>query len=261
MFASCSAATTFRVCFDGCKNIEELPENMFDGCIAVTNFYQTFHSCSTVTEIPSGIFTDCTEVTTFFGCFEKCTGITYLTNSNLFAKNTKVTTFTDCFNGCTSLIGISSALFNKCTLVESFNGTSEDCEKFKGDEDLNGTGKLSAEVFKYCTAVENFNSCFRECAALSVIPKNLFRSNTSITDLGYCFYGVKEGNTDELILYIGSKNVSSATDFYFRSSSGGYAEQEFAVYVIEDSTTYETFNSYGSYCTVEAISEDGMNNY
>ena len=74
--------------FCGCAAIKEIPQNLFDKNIEVNNFSYTFGFCGKLTTIPIGLFDNNTKVTTFEGCFKTCAMLEQIPQNLLKGKDT-----------------------------------------------------------------------------------------------------------------------------------------------------------------------------
>ncbi|MCD8194269.1 MAG: hypothetical protein LUD74_06970 [Tannerellaceae bacterium] len=100
--------------FQRCRNINDIPEGLFDACTKATNFYVTFLACTSVASIPVSLFDHNLEVTNFENTFAGCisaTGVTPNTNGielwmrsdPQYPQYPNEINVQSCFAGCTTL--------------------------------------------------------------------------------------------------------------------------------------------------------------
>ena len=158
------------ICFENCRNLLSIPENLFAECKNETEFYHTFDGCSSLTEIPENLFAGCKNVTSFYHTFSGCSSLTEIPE-NLFAECKNVTSFYHTFDGCSSLTEIPENLFAECKNVTSFGGT------FSGCSSLN---EIPENLFAECKNVTDFRSTFIYCLSLTEIPVSIFDNNRKV---------------------------------------------------------------------------------
>ena len=201
LFEHCTSVTNFTSTFRNCTALTEIPKGLFDNCTKVTNFWYTFGGCSNITTIPQGLFDKCTAVTNFLCTFSDCSALTAIPNG-LFDNCTNVTIFRSTFEGCGALTGIPQGLFDNCTRVTNFENTFQGCSSLT---------VIPNGLFDNCTNVTNFRSTFSGCSNISNIPTGLFDNCTNVTDFGFTFSGCSSLTTIPTGLF---DKCTKVTDFY-----------------------------------------------
>jgi len=163
--------TTDSYTFCYCKNLTDIPADLFYNNPQITSFTGTFSNCSGLTSIPADLFANNTQVISFGGTFQSCTSLTSIP-TELFANNTQVTIFNSTFANCTSLTSIPENLFANNTLVINFYSICNNCTSLTS---------IPSNLFANNTQVADFSCAFYRCTGLKSIPSNLFASNTQAT--------------------------------------------------------------------------------
>ena len=136
---------SFSWTFEGCRNLEEIPEDLFSGINGATNymFNKTFQDCSHLTNIPENLFSGVNGAAEkmFEGTFEGCSRLTNIPEDLFSGVNGAAKDmFYMTFSGCAGLTQIPEKLFS------GGNGAAEN-------------------MFFYT---------FSNCSNLEEVPNNLF---------------------------------------------------------------------------------------
>ena len=115
--------------FSYCKNLETLPEWLFDNCSGASDFVACFDNCENLQNIPAGLFAKCANAVSFDDCFSNCGSLKTLPR-NLF-QCPKVRSFRSCFYRCTSLEAVPEDLFAGCQNVSVFTSCFGGCAGIK----------------------------------------------------------------------------------------------------------------------------------
>lgn len=206
----------------GARQLYSVSANLFENCTQVTDFSYCFWYCTSLQYIPVGLFDNCVAATSYKSCFAGCSSLESIP-AYLFANCTQVTTYKSCFEYCESLTTISEGIFDNNAQTESADYCFNTCTSLTS---------VPEGLFDYFTAVDNFERCFYGCTSLESIPEKLFDNCVAATNLDSCFYNCT--SLDDAVVYIGSEIVKEVEKF-------AYNVNNMTVYVIEDSTTYESF--------------------
>lgn len=206
----------------GARQLYSVSANLFENCTQVTDFSYCFWYCTSLQYIPVGLFDNCVAATSYKSCFAGCSSLESIP-AYLFANCTQVTTYKSCFQYCESLTTISEGIFDNNAQTESADYCFNTCTSLTS---------VPEGLFDYFTAVDNFERCFYGCTSLESIPEKLFDNCVAATNLDSCFYNCT--SLDDAVVYIGSEIVKEVEKF-------AYNVNNMTVYVIEDSTTYESF--------------------
>ncbi len=177
LFENYISAEDFTNLFVGCTGFTSIPENLFKYTPNATNFGNTFGGCTGLTSIPEGLFKNNVNVTGFWETFDGCTGLTSIPEG-LFKNNVNVTEFWETFSGCTGLISIPENLFKYTPNVQRFWHTFEGCK---------GLTSIPQNLFKYNPNVEIFQSTFELCENITSIPEDIFKYNVNVKDFSSMF--------------------------------------------------------------------------
>lgn len=202
---SFSELLTLYACFEGCVNLKNIPEGMFENAPELIEGYSVFSGCVSIEKIPDRVFAGCSKTERFSFVFKNlksaktigkdifkgCTASTsYLQSfyqtaieeipADVFADAVACKDYSNAFAYCTALKEIPTDLFAESPLVTNFSNV------FKGCTQLTA---IPADLFVKNTLVTNFNSAFKGCTALTAIPTSLFDSNTQVTNFGKTFEG------------------------------------------------------------------------
>ena len=177
LFENYISAEDFTNLFVGCTGLTNIPENLFKHTTNATNFGNTFGGCTGLTSIPEGLFKNNVNVTGFWETFDGCTGLTSIPEG-LFKNNVNVTEFWETFSGCTGLISIPENLFKYTPNVQRFWHTFYGCK---------GLTSIPQNLFKYNPNVEIFQSTFELCENITSIPEDIFKYNVNVKDFSSMF--------------------------------------------------------------------------
>ena len=190
--------------FIACKQITNIPENLFKTCINIEEFQDTFKECTGLRSIPENLFKYNTKVKRMYSIFDECRGLKNIPEK-LFKYNTEVVDFSEVFSYCSGLISIPEELFKYNTEVKQFYREFTGCvglrsipkNLFKYNtkakrmveifNKCTGLTSIPEELFKYNTEVKEFNSVFSWCIGLTSIPEELFKYNTTIENVSRSF--------------------------------------------------------------------------
>ena len=170
LFENYISAEDFTNLFVGCTGLTNIPENLFKHTTNATNFRTAFGGCTGLTSIPENLFKYTPNATNFGNTFGGCTGLTSIPEG-LFKNNVNVTGFWETFDGCTGLTSIPEGLFKNNVNVTEFWETFSGCT---------GLISIPENLFKYTPNVQRFWHTFENCTGLTSIPQNLFKYNTNI---------------------------------------------------------------------------------
>ena len=170
LFENYISAEDFTNLFVGCTGLTNIPENLFKHTTNATNFRTAFGGCTGLTSIPENLFKYTPNATNFGNTFGGCTGLTSIPEG-LFKNNVNVTGFWETFDGCTGLTSIPEGLFKNNVNVTEFWETFSGCT---------GLISIPENLFKYTPNVQRFWHTFEGCKGLTSIPQNLFKYNTNI---------------------------------------------------------------------------------
>ena len=109
-----------------CRNLTNIPENLFENYISAEDFTNLFVGCTGLTNIPENLFKHTTNATNFRTAFGGCTGLTSIPE-NLFKYTPNATNFGNTFGGCTGLTSIPEGLFKNNVNVTGFWETFDGC--------------------------------------------------------------------------------------------------------------------------------------
>ena len=177
LFENYISAEDFTNLFVGCTGLTNIPENLFKHTTNATNFRTAFGGCTGLTSIPEGLFKNNVNVTGFWETFDGCTGLTSIPEG-LFKNNVNVTEFWETFSGCTGLISIPENLFKYTPNVQRFWHTFYGCK---------GLTSIPQNLFKYNPNVEIFQSTFELCENITSIPEDIFKYNVNVKDFSSMF--------------------------------------------------------------------------
>ena len=163
--------------------ITKIPSGLFDLCTEVTDFGAVgvygglFQGCEELEEVPENIFAKNTKVKKFGSCFSGCIKLKTIP-SKLFYYNTQVTDFYQVFNNCVELEEIPENTFNitsECYMLGAFRG----CKNLK---------KVTNEVFAVKPTFNNMGWLFDGCTSLEEIG-DYFRISEGVTSIEAIFSG------------------------------------------------------------------------
>ena len=170
LFENYISAEDFTNLFVGCTGLTNIPENLFKHTTNATNFRTAFGGCTGLTSIPENLFKYTPNATNFGNTFGGCTGLTSIPEG-LFKNNVNVTGFWETFDGCTGLTSIPEGLFKNNVNVTEFWETFSGCT---------GLISIPENLFKYTPNVQRFWHTFEGCKGLTSIPQNLFKYNPNV---------------------------------------------------------------------------------
>ena len=170
LFENYISAEDFTNLFVGCTGLTNIPENLFKHTTNATNFRTAFGGCTGLTSIPENLFKYTPNATNFGNTFGGCTGLTSIPEG-LFKNNVNVTGFWETFDGCTGLTSIPEGLFKNNVNVTEFWETFSGCT---------GLISIPENLFKYTPNVQRFWHTFYGCKGLTSIPQNLFKYNPNV---------------------------------------------------------------------------------
>jgi len=226
---------TFRDSFAKTK-ISEIPFGIFDYNEIVTDFDSTFYNCELLTKLPNDLFKYNINVTNFDSTFKNCFILPKIPN-NLFRYNVNVTNFNSIFVSCNKIKKLPDDLFKYNVNVLSFE-TSFMGSKIK---------KLPDELFKYNIMASAFTSCFESCPNLEIISEDLFRYNTSITNLHRIFVGTALKEIPYNLFIYNTSVTDFSEAFYGSDQLTGIAPKLWDNNIWSSATSYiNCFDSTGS---------------
>ena len=170
LFENYISAEDFTNLFVGCTGLTNIPENLFKHTTNATNFRTAFGGCTGLTSIPEKLFKYTPNATNFGNTFGGCTGLTSIPEG-LFKNNVNVTGFWETFDGCIGLTSIPEGLFKNNVNVTEFWETFSGCT---------GLISIPENLFKYTPNVQRFWHTFEGCKGLTSIPQNLFKYNPNV---------------------------------------------------------------------------------
>ncbi|MGL5959036.1 MAG: hypothetical protein ACRCZZ_10705, partial [Phocaeicola sp.] len=136
--------------FQGCSNLEKIPEDLLKYNTRVTDFSYFLSTCQSLVSVPEKLFEQNVDATNFSSLLEYCSALQMIPE-NLFANNGEATDFSYSFYACAALKSIPGKLFTKNVKATTFNYT------------------------------------FFGGSALEVIPAGLFAENRVATIFGHTF--------------------------------------------------------------------------
>ncbi len=159
--------------FNGCSQLESVPEEFFAGMSIVTDFSNLFRGCTSLRSVPANIFAANAKATSFYGTFAE-SGLETV-DVDLFARNPEAETFFEVFYK-TPLKAVPADLFSHNTKAINFGSV------------LAGTAisEIPEMIFAANTAAEIFYGAFAG-TAVSAVPEGLFRNNPATVTVSYCF--------------------------------------------------------------------------
>lgn len=164
--------------FNGCKNLEVIPADLFEGCGHYTNVNAIFWRCESIKEIPAGLLDPMPELTDASSLFRE-TGITSIPEG-LFANQTKLKNLVNCFADSPKLATIPASLFAPCTQVTNMLGLFENCTSLI---------TVPEGLFDTNTEVTEAGRLFNGCTKLTTVPVGILDNNKKITSVYEMFNG------------------------------------------------------------------------
>ena len=204
--------------FNGCLNLESIPNGIFDNSLNLTSANATFSGCKKLATVPTDLFKNNSNISRFYNVFGDSGLISIPVG--FFDGNNQATTFNSAFKSCYNLVSIPSHLFDNCPLVDSFNGTFHNCSKItslpaallsNNPEVITYTlmfagckiDKIPADLLgKACSTATNFSNMFSGNVN-SELPEGLFKYAVSATNYSGVFYNC-QANTIPNDLFAGN---------------------------------------------------------
>lgn len=184
--------------FRDCRNLESIPDGIFDSSLNLASAESTFFNCTKLATVPTTLFKNNSNINNFNNTFYGSGLISIPVG--FFDGNNQALTFVGTFRECHSLVSIPSHLFDNCPLVTSFNGT------FWNDE---GITSIPAGLLSNNPEVTTYEVMFAG-AQIDKIPADLFGEACSIaTDFHSMFSGNVNSELPEGLL----KYAVSATNY------------------------------------------------
>ncbi|MDY5984838.1 MAG: kelch repeat-containing protein [Candidatus Onthovivens sp.] len=189
--------------FNGCLNLESIPDGIFNNSLNLTSANATFNGCKKLVTVPTDLFKNNSNISSFYNVFRDSGLISIPVG--FFDGNNQATTFNSAFKGCYHLASIPSHLFDNCPLVDSFNGTFQNCSKItslpaallsNNPEVVTYTvmfagckiDKIPTDLLgKACSTATNFSDMFSGNVN-SELPEGLFKYAVSATNYSGVFY-------------------------------------------------------------------------
>ena len=183
-----SIQPSFKNTFDGCSNLTEIPEELFNGIVGQPvsyMFFGTFENCSGLTGIPAGLFSGIKGKparSMFARTFSGCSKLTGSIPAELFSGISGAPVpymFYETFAGCTNLTGeIPATLFSGIhggPADDMFMSTFASCTNL-GKSSIDGASTyyipptLFSGISKETTASNQMNSVFYNTGLLTTCP-------------------------------------------------------------------------------------------
>lgn len=162
LLANLSRVGSFEGIFEGCYELNEIPEGLFAGAVSAYTFARAFRN-TRVQRIPEGLFSGCTRASDFKATFQGCAHLTEITPA-LFADTVAASNFSSTFEQCAALERLPSALFAGLPKAESFGNVFKECSALTAIPD---------DTFARCKALYRLEYAFANCVALTSLPATL----------------------------------------------------------------------------------------
>ena len=154
-----------------CRNLTNIPENLFEYTPNVQRFWHTFEGCKGLTSIPQNLFKYNPNVEIFQSTFELCENITSIPE-DIFKYNVNVKDFSSMFNRCTRISNIPDRLFFYNFKAKKFYGTFAGCS---------GLIEIPENIFNYeNNSVQVVHSMFSRCINLRNVPEKLIQFGKTV---------------------------------------------------------------------------------
>ncbi|WP_442904095.1 Ig-like domain-containing protein [Hafnia sp.] len=162
LLANLSRVGSFEGIFEGCTQLNEIPEGLFAGAVSAYSFARAFRNTQ-LNRIPGGLFSGCARANDFRATFQGCAHLTEIAPA-LFADMVAASNFTSTFEQCTSLERLPSALFAGLSKAESFDNVFKECSVLTA---------IPEDTFAHCNALYRLEFAFANCDALTSLPATL----------------------------------------------------------------------------------------
>lgn len=193
--------------FNGCINLNNIPEDIFYNSSNVTSGNSIFNNCSSLTTIPNNLFVNNTQLTSLSSAFYGCSNITKIP-STLLNSNSNLTAIDNLFCGCSNLTQIPYGLFLGNINLQNISGTFSSCTNLT---------TMPSYLFSPCINVNNISTLLNGCTNLVSIENNCFYNSLfQTTNFDNVFKGDSKLNNLELI---DMSNATSVTEMFNGCSS------------------------------------------